>query len=298
MEPPKFVTADWLKEEVSKPDTKTRVVDATWHRPGWKRNASAEHESCRIKGAVHMNLNVVRDTESDWPNAIPSMEHFEKCIGDLGIINDTPVVLYDNNEDIGMYSVARAWLLFKLFGHTHVAILDGGIPSYLKSGGPTESGPPHTPQSATYKASFIKVDEIRSYEQMLFNFKEKLEQVVDARPAGRFNGTEPEPLRFAYLPSGHMIGSYNIPYGKFLRSDTKTMKSAEELKIVFQEAGVDLDKPVVASCGSGITACWIVVAGLLCGMKSVPLYDNSWTEWVHITPADTKTVGVKGVDMK
>lgn len=273
MDVPKFVPAGWVKQELEKPDCKLKIVDATWHNPVWKRDATAEHESCRIKGAVFMDMRVIRDTESDWPNTLPSKEHFENCISKLGISNDSAIVLYDNNEKFGMYSAARAWLLLKLFGHNHVAIIDGGLPAYLKCGGPTESDPPATPQPTAYKADFIKSDLTRSYEQMLFNWNEKLEQVVDGRPAGRFEGTSPEPN--PNLPSGHMTGAFNTPFTDFINADSKTMKSADKLREVFQQAGVNLDKPMVAMCGSGMTACWVIVAGLLCGVKTIPLYDVS-----------------------
>ncbi|XP_065907157.1 thiosulfate sulfurtransferase-like [Dysidea avara] len=296
MEPPKFVTADWLKEEVGKPDTKTRVLDATWHLPPWKRDAAAEHASCRVKGATFMDLRVVHDASSKLPNTAPSKEHFEKCMGDLGITSDTSVVVYDNNEQFGGFSAARAWLLFKMFGHRDVAILDGGLPAYLKSGGPTDSGPPTIPQPATYKAEDNKAKHLRDYDQMLANWKDKTAQVVDARPAGRFNGTAPEPN--PNLPSGHMIGAYNVCFKDLFKPDTKTMKSPEEMKQVFQQAGVDFSKPVITMCTSGMVSSWIVACGLMCGWKDVPLYDNSWSQWVKEAPDEMKKVGVKGADMK
>jgi thiosulfate/3-mercaptopyruvate sulfurtransferase len=286
---PCLVDASWLKEKIG--DGRITVVDATWHPPVMKRDAVAEHESCRIKGAVYFDIMKAKDMSNPLPFMMPPLKQFEEYVGKLGISNDSHVVIYDNNAIFGMFSAARVWFMFHVMGHKKLSLLNGGLPEWKKNGGDTESGPMRQPQAVSYKANY-KAELIRSYEHMLANLTSKKELVIDARPPGRFNGTEPEPA--PNLASGHMVGALNVPFGSLIDPATKILKSKEGIKEEFTKRGVDLSAPTVAMCASGVTSSWLVFAAHYCGFPPLPLYDGAWTEWEKKAPEDAKTKGVKG----
>jgi thiosulfate/3-mercaptopyruvate sulfurtransferase len=270
------------------------VVDGTWHMPMWKRDPIAEHESCRIKGAVYFDVTKAKDMSKPLPFMMPPPEQFEEYVGKLGISTDSHVVIYDNNAIFGMFSGARVWFMFHVMGHKKLSLLNGGLPEWKRNGGDTESGPMRQPQVASYKASF-RSELIRTMDDMLANLKSKKELVVDGRSAGRFNGTDPEPN--PTIPSGHLIDSCSVPFYDLIDSETKLLKSEEGIKEEFKKKGVDLTTPTVTMCGSGMTACWISFTAHYCNFPPVALYDGSWTEWQKKAPEELKTKGVKGEDL-
>ena len=282
-----------MKAQLEKADTNVVVVDGTWHMPMWKRDAKAEHQRCRVKDAVYFDLDEAKDKSNPLPHMRPPPDQFEAYASKLGISNDSHVVIYDNNEQFGMFSAARVWWLFHTMGHQMLSILDGGLPKWKEAGGVTEEGPFREPTPTAYKANPLP-GTVRSFEEMLTNMSSKKELVVDGRAAGRFQGTAPEPN--PKIPSGHMVGAVNIPFTQFFKPDSHTMKDLDGLREESKANGVDLSKPVSVMCGSGMTACWPIFTAHLCSQE-IPLYDGSWTEWQKKAPEEMKTPGVKGEDL-
>jgi thiosulfate/3-mercaptopyruvate sulfurtransferase len=274
--PESLVSTELLAQRLNAPDI--RVVDATWYLPAQKRDARREYDACHIPGAVFFDIDEIADTSSDLPHMLPSPEKFSARVRKLGLGDGVRIVVYDAQ---GMMSAARVWWTFRVFGHEDVAVLDGGLPKWLAEGRPTEDRSPQ-PRERHFTARFNNFM-VRDIGQMKANLGSKREQVVDARAAGRFKGTEPEvwPGR----RSGHMPGSFNLPYTDLLDSRSKTFLPAEQIAEKFRRAGVDLAKPVVTSCGSGVTAAVLAFALHLIGHRDVALYDGSWAEWGR--PGDT-----------
>jgi len=268
-------TAD-LAAQLGAPDL--RVVDATYHLPGVKRNAKAEYAAKHIPGAVFFDLDQISDTASTLPHMLPSAPKFSAAMAALGIGTDERVVVYDAH---GLMSAARAWWMLRSFGHAKVAVLDGGLPKWLAEKRPVDDAKVEPPA----RRFIARLDPamVRSKAQMQANLAAKGEQVVDARAAGRFMGTQPEiwPGR----RSGHIPGSRNLPYTRLLDPDDQTFVPAEEIAERFREAGIDPAKPVITSCGSGVTACVLTLGLHLIGAETVAVYDGSWSEWG--LPGDT-----------
>jgi thiosulfate/3-mercaptopyruvate sulfurtransferase len=265
-----LVTTQWLGEHLH--DSSLRIIDASWHMPALKRDASAEFLTAHIPRAGFFDIDDIADESSSLPHMIPSAAKFSQRVGDLGIGNDHHVIVYDVT---GVGSAPRAWWMLRLFGHKNVSVLDGGLPLWLAEGRPSESGV-STAQATRYVAD--RNDSlVRSVDQVLRNVDEGREQVLDARSAGRFNATEPEPR--ASLRGGHIPGSFNRPFIDLYDREAKTMKPAAELIALFDESGVVRDRPIVTSCGSGVTACNLALGLYLIGATDVAIYDGSWTEW-------------------
>lgn len=186
------------------------------------------------------------------------------------------MIVYDNNESVGIFSAARVWWTLRVFGHNQVSVLDGGFPKWQKEGLPTETGQPQPIKERSFKSKFHPWL-VQSFDETQKNISNNLKQVVDARSPGRFNGTEPEPR--SDIPSGHMPNSINVHYQDCLDSQKKILKPPSELQRVFQLAGVDLSQPFIATCGSGVTAALLALSAYTCGQKDVSIYDGSWTEW-------------------
>jgi thiosulfate/3-mercaptopyruvate sulfurtransferase len=262
--------------------------------PIWGRDADAEYEACHIDGAVRFDFRVIRNTSHPMPLMLPSAKQFEKQVGELGISNDTHVVIYGNNEKFGFYSAGRDWWMFKVFGHDKVSLLDGGLPKWISEGRPTVAGehPQITP--ATFKATY-RPHLVRELGQMMDNYHSKKEQVIDNRPKGRYDGTAPEPNKS--LHSGHVLGTIGVPFTQFINPDTKTLKDKEGIKQVFDQSGVDISRPTVLMCGGAVVAPFVAFAASLIGVE-LPIYDGSWTEWVQKAPDSTKHLGVKGEDLE
>lgn len=274
--PESLVSTEWLAVHLDAPDL--RVVDATYYLPMQEKSARAEYEARHIPGAVFFDIDEIADTDSDLPHMLPSPEKFASRVRKLGLGDGNRIVVYDAH---GMMSAARVWWTFRVFGHKDVAVLDGGLPKWLSEGRPVEEAPPY-PRERHFTARLNNLM-VRDREQMKANLETRREQVLDARDAGRFNGTAPEiwPGR----RSGHIPGSLNLPYTSLLDPETKTFLPADQLADRFRAAGVDPGKPVVATCGSGVTAAVLAFGLHLVGHEDVAVYDGSWADWGR--PGDT-----------
>ncbi len=274
--PESLVSTAWLAERLASPDI--RVVDATYYLPVQGKNARAEYEARHIPGAVFFDIDEIADTSVPLPHMLPSPEKFSSRMRKLGLGDGNKIVIYDAH---GMMSAARVWWTFRAFGHRDVAILDGGLPKWIAEGRPVDDALPH-PRERHLTARFNNFL-VRDKEQVRANIASRREQLVDARSAARFQGTEPEP--WPGRRSGHIPGSFNVPFTDLLDPANKTFLPADRIRARFQQAGVDLGKPVICSCGSGITACVLAFALHLVGDENVAVYDGSWSEWG--LPGDT-----------
>jgi len=264
-----IVTTEWLAKHLSDPDL--RVVDGTWHMPHLKRDPRAEFEAAHVPGAVFFDIDATADRTTTLPHMLPTAEQFGAAVGALGIGNGDRVVVYDVR---GVVSAARVWWTFRAFGHDAIAVLDGGLRAWRAEGRPVESGPGRpTPRPFTARR---RPELVRDVEAMRANIGTRAAQVLDARSAGRFAGTEPEPR--AGLRGGHIPGSLNLPYETLYRPDG-TLKPPDELRGIVTAAGIDLGRPVVTTCGSGVTASVLALALYLIGRHDVAVYDGSWSEW-------------------
>ena len=268
--PHSLVSTEWLAGQLGRPDL--GVVDATYFLPMQGRNARAEYELRHIPGAVFFDIDAIADWTSPLPHMLPTAAAFAAAVGDLGIGNDSRIVVYDAH---GMMSAARAWWTFRVFGHQAVALLDGGLPKWLAEGRPIEAGAAR-PAPRAFVAR-LDPSQVRDKAAIRANITAKREQVVDARAAGRFAGTEPEvwPGR----RPGHIPGSLNLPFTDLLEAQSRTFLPPEAIAARFRAAGTDLGRPVVASCGSGVTAAVLAFGLHLIGHRKVALYDGSWAEW-------------------
>ena len=260
-----IVSAEWLMQNLAR----VRVLDASWYMPADKRDAKAEFEAAHIPGAVFYDIDALSDHATSLPHMLPPPEQFARDAGALGIGDDDMVVVYDT---AGIFSGPRVWFALKAMGHNAVAILDGGLPAWKAAGGTFESGPAK-PKSARFTARF-NPSLVRDFAQVTSALGKT--QVLDARSAPRFEGTEPEPR--AGLRSGHMPGAVNLYYRAVLTGDGK-LKDDASLQKLFSEKGVDLRAPIITSCGSGVTAAIVMLALEKLGARQVAVYDGSWTEW-------------------
>ena len=275
-----LVSVDWLAGEIGACDL--RIVDASKHLPEAGRDARAEYEDGHIPGAVFMNLDDLVDPAAPIENTLPLPDGFASRMEALGIGDGSRIVLYD---DSAVKTSARAWFMLRMFGAHHVAILDGGLQAWIAAGQPLDKGV-ETRRHRHFTA-WSDPAQVRSKAQVLANIASKAEQLIDARGAPRFTGAVPESR--PGLASGHIPGSLNVPYTALYNSDG-TFKSPADLRAVFAAAGVDLSRPVITSCGSGVTACVVAFALHLIGKDDVALYDGSWSEW-GADPAMPKAVG-------
>ncbi|WP_207478613.1 3-mercaptopyruvate sulfurtransferase [Arenibaculum pallidiluteum] len=265
-----LVSTEWLAAHLDDPSV--RIVDGTYTLPAMKRDPRAEFEARHIPGAVFFDIDAISDRSNPLPHMLPSPEGFAASVGALGLGDGVRVVVYDSH---GMMSAARVWWSLRVFGHHDVAVLDGGLPKWLAEGRPTEAGPAQ-PRERGFTARFEPA-RVRSAAQLLANIETRREQVVDARASGRFTGEEPEiwPGR----RPGHIPGALSLPYTELLDPVTKTFLPAEALRARVEAAGIDPARPVVASCGSGVTAAVVALALHLLGREDVAVYDGSWAEW-------------------
>ena len=264
-----LVTTAWLAASLGR--RTVRVVDGSWHMPHLGRNARAEFAEAHIPGAVFFDIDAVADTRTALPHMLPSAAAFARHMSGLGIGDRDRVIVYDSR---GVVSAARVWWTFRAFGHDAVAVLDGGFARWRAEGCPTEAGTP-APKARHFKAS-LRRSLVRDLASMRRNVKGRKEQVLDARSAGRFAATEPEPR--AGLRGGHIPGSLSLPYEVLLRPDG-TLLPPGDLRKRFEAAGVDFARPVATTCGSGITASVLAFALHVLGHQRVAVYDGSWTEW-------------------
>ena len=270
------VSSEWLAENLKAPDL--RVVDGSYYLPHEGLDPRAEYELHHIPGALFFDIDDIADSESELPHMLPSPVKFSSKVRKLGLGDGLRIVVYDQR---GLFSAPRVWWTFRHFGHRDVAVLDGGLPKWMAEGRPVDEGEAR----ASERHFTPRVDSfvLRDKEQMLSNLKSGREQVLDARSKGRFEGREPEPREG--LRGGRIPGSLNLPYGELVEPETQTLKPAEQLRAAFEGAGLDMSRPVVTTCGSGITAGILALGLELAGHKQVAVYDGSWAEWG--LPGDT-----------
>lgn len=263
---PFVVDFDWLEGKIGKPGV--AIVDASWYLPAQKRDAKAEYDAAHIPGAVFFDQDLVVEPESELPHTLPSPAVFAQFAGSMGISADDTIVVYDGP---GMFSAPRVWWMFRIMGAREVLVLDGGFDRWKAQGRPVTNEP------TKIAPSFFEIDFDEARVARLDDMRALVGkgQIADARPAGRFAGTDPEPRQG--VRSGHMPGAVNVPASGLSR-DGKLLP-INELRALLQERGVDLDKPVVTSCGSGVTAAVITLALESVGHTDSKLYDGSWTEW-------------------
>ncbi len=265
-----LVTTEWLAQQLGKPGLV--VFDATKFLPNENKDGKAEFLNAHIPGARYFDIDQVADQDTDLPHMVPTPGRFAGLMGEMGVGNDTRIVFYDQK---GLASAARGWWLMGLFGHDNAAVLDGGLPKWLKEGRKTEVGVAVQAAPATFRPDY-RATRLRGVGDVLGNVASRAELVLDARAAGRFTGATPEPR--AGMRSGHIPGSANVPYTDLLNADG-TFKPVADLKARFAAAGVDGARPLVTSCGSGVTACILTLGLRLAGLPEGAVYDGSWTEW-------------------
>ncbi|HEX6859544.1 MAG TPA: 3-mercaptopyruvate sulfurtransferase [Caulobacteraceae bacterium] len=264
-----LVSTQWLHDRLGAPDIK--IIDASWFMPGSERDPKAEYALAHIPGAVFFDVDEIADTTSDLPHMLPPPEKFASRVKKMGLGDGSTMVIYDA---AGIFSAPRVWWTFRAMGHENTFVLDGGLPKWIAEGRPVEDMPP-SPQERHFTPRFT-ADLVRDIEQVKKALNGGREQLVDARPAARFKGEAPEPR--AGLRGGHMPGALNVPSAELIAPDG-TMKAAEQLKSVFDAAGVDVGRPVVATCGSGVSAAIVALALARLGKPRAAVYDGSWTEW-------------------
>jgi thiosulfate/3-mercaptopyruvate sulfurtransferase len=274
--PEALVSTDWLAAHLDDPHV--RVIDCSFKLPGIAPTAQADYDQGHIPGAVFFDIDDIAAPGTSLPHMIPSADLFAQKIGALGIGDGDRVVVYDSN---GLSSAGRAWWMLRLFGHRDVVLLDGGLPKWKAEGRPVDTAVPR-PTPRHFTAQFNPAL-VRDKAAVLANLATRHEQVVDARAAARFDGTAPE-VRPG-LRSGHIPGSRSLPYDQVTDPATHQLRSAEQLTALFRDAGVALDRPVVTTCGSGVTACALAFALHLIGHPATAVYDGSWSEWG--LPGDT-----------
>jgi thiosulfate/3-mercaptopyruvate sulfurtransferase len=270
--PEALVSTEWLADHLDAPDV--RVVDATLFLAGSDRDADEEFDMRHIPGAVRFDVDAIANTESPLPHMVPSAEKFSSMVRKLGLGDGSRIVFYDV---FGGYCAAmRAWWMFRLFGHNDVAVLDGGLPKWGREKRPVESGEAR-PRERHFTARMDNTL-LRTWEQIKSNLDAGRETVIDARSSKRFHGEEPEPR--PSKRNGHIPNSVNLPFPQLmLPKQDFTMRPADEIKAGFDAAGIDLAKPLVATCGSGVTACVLAFAAYLIGKEDMAVYDGSWAEW-------------------
>lgn len=267
---PSLVSTEWLAGRLGQDGL--RVLDASWYLPTAGRDARAEYLAGHLPGALFFDLDAVSDPDTSLPHMLPSAEAFARAMTALGLRDSDDLVVYDGTG--ANMSAARAWWMFRVFGHATVALLDGGSAKWRREGRPLETGSV-TLAPGRFTAALDR-EAVRDLEDVRSNLRTQREQVVDMRPAGRFSGTEPEPR--PGLRGGHIPGSRSVPYLELVAADGTLLPPAA-LRRRLEKAGVDLARPLVATCGSGTSACTLIHALHLLGHDQAALYDGSWTEW-------------------
>jgi thiosulfate/3-mercaptopyruvate sulfurtransferase len=267
-----LVSTEWLAAELGKPNLV--VFDCSTYLPNEPGNAHDAFRKAHIPGARLFDIDLIADPDTDLPHMVPTPARFAKLVGALGVSNETQLVFYDQH---GLRSSARGWWLMRLFGHEKAAVLDGGLPKWMREGRPVESGDAPAPPQAVFVPDF-RAERLKG----IGDVKRIVRQggggalILDARARGRFDGTAPEPR--PGLPAGHMPGAASLPSADLLNPDG-TMKDPAALRALFRAAGVEAERPVVTSCGTGVTACALALGMVRAGFPEPAVYDGSWTEW-------------------
>lgn len=274
-----LVTTAWLAERLGRPDV--QVVDATWYMPGEAGDGRADYASGHIPGAVFFDIDAIADQAADLPHMLPAPEAFAQAAGALGLSREATVVVYDARD---MFSAPRVWWTLRAMGFPQVLVLDGGLRRWRAEGRALETGSA-TPAPTRLEAMF-RPDLVRDVAAVRRHLSQGDAQLVDARSAPRFRGEEPEPRQG--VRGGHMPGAKNLPWRELVTADG-AMKAADSLRAAFEAAGVDLGKPIVTTCGSGVTAAVLALGLARLGRQDTPVYDGSWTEWGGRSDTDVVT---------
>ncbi len=262
-----LVSTEWLAAHLND----VRVLDASWYMPGEKRAPAIEFEAGHIPGAAFFDIDAISDHATDLPHMMPAPGEFSTAVGALGIGKGETVIVYDG---AGIFSAPRVWWMLKAMGHVEVKVLDGGLPKWKREGRALESGPAQSVAKAFSAAPQTNL--IRDFGTVMGIVADKSARMVDARSAGRFTGAEAEPR--AGVRGGHMPGAANVHFRALLTADG-SFKSVSDLRAEFENAGVDIARPIVTTCGTGVTAAILMLALEEIGAANVALYDGSWTEW-------------------
>ena len=278
--PTPLVSTAWLAEHLH--DASVKVLDVTMYLPNQQREAKAEYQAAHIPGARFADLGWLSDESAPFPHTFPKPDVFAERIGTLGVSNDDAVVVYDSSGQ--NFSAPRLWYMLRVMGHPRVSVLDGGLKKWRAENRAVDANVP----TITPAKFFAHLDgaRLRDIDDVRSNLESHAEQVVDARSPGRFQATEPEPR--AGVRGGHIPGSVNVHYATLVNTDG-TVRNEDELRRIVQESGLDVSKPIVASCGTGVTACAVVLALDIIGVKNAAVFDGSWTEWGSATNTPVET---------
>jgi thiosulfate/3-mercaptopyruvate sulfurtransferase len=277
--PDALVSTEWVAAHLTDPDL--RILDCTWHHASTNLDGRTQYRGRHLPGSVHFDIDHVADPSSPLPHMLPSAAEFAKKVGLLGIGNGDRVVVYD--RQCGGSAAARVWWMFRVFGHDKVALLDGGLGKWAKEKLPTEMSPVRPEQkefAATYNPALV-----RTMSEIKANLVSGGEQLIDARGPGKFDGTQQDVFPFKKL--GHIPNAINIPWGDLIDPETGAFIAPDALAARFAAAKIDLDKPIVTTCASGITSCVVALGLYLLDRKTAAVYDGSWAEWglAEDTPA-------------
>ncbi|MEO0962477.1 MAG: 3-mercaptopyruvate sulfurtransferase [Pseudomonadota bacterium] len=268
-DPRTLVSVKWVRDHISDPNLV--LLDASWHMPAAERDPQAEYANGHIPGARFFDIDAISDTSSPLPHMLPAAETFASSVSSLGISNTDQIVVYDT---VGLFSAARAWWMFRAMGHDKVAVMDGGLPAWLAAGGTTTDAEEQFECSA-YEAR-LSSRAVTSLSAMQAASEGASHVILDARPAGRFDGSQPEPR--PGLPSGHMPKATSLPFSNVVTAEGFLM-SPPDLENLFAGLGVGPDKDIITTCGSGVTAAILTLALARIGVEDTSLYDGSWTQW-------------------
>lgn len=268
--PEALVSTEWLAAHLGDPNV--RILDSSYKQPGITPTARQDYDAGHIPGAVFFDIDDVAEPGTALPHIVPWAERFAPKMAERGIGNGDRVIVYDT---AGLSSAGRAWWLLRVFGHDNVALLDGGLPKWKREGRPLDTAPPTIPPRRF--AARFRPELLRDKMALIANLESRAELVVDARSAGRFDGSAEE--TWPGRRRGHIPGSRNLPFDRVTDPQTRQLRSAEALAGLFKEAGVPLDAKIVTSCGSGVTACAVAFALHLIGHPGAAVYDGSWSEW-------------------
>lgn len=271
-----LVSTEWLAAHLSAPDV--RVIDASWYLPAMKRDARAEYAARHIPDAAFFDIDEIADLTSPLPHMLPPPEKFASRVRRMGLGDGNRIVVYDGGAP---YAAARVWWMFRVFGHDDVMVLNGGLNKWMAEGRPVDDLPP--PARDRHFTPRQNAMLLRDFDQLRHNLVSHREQVVDARSPGRFSGTEPEPR--AGLRGGHIPGALNLPFNTLIDPESHTYRPPEALAGIVAASGLDLARPVICSCGSGVSAAVVMLALNEVGARNVALYDGSWSEWGARTDA-------------